>query len=279
MTKYLRLTLLGAAAFLLAAAQPAESPSAVTAAPTYADLADLALPAPVVAHVELRRAVPLRPSEAVGVAAGYSRFYVEAQVQALLRGEPATSSAVSYVVDLPNLGGRPAPPQRRSAWLVFARPVAGAPGGLQLVASDAQIPFTAEVAERVRAILRAGVANDAPPPIVGIGRAFNVPGALPGSGETQLFLQTSRDQPVSITIAREAGMEPQWFVSLSEFVDAGRARPQRDTLLWYRLACFLPARLPAASLVDAAESTDQINADYRLVREGLGPCPRNRARR
>lgn len=279
----LLLPMLFAATLNAAAAQPAGSRGgAAPTAPswTYADAADLALTAPVVAQVELRRAVPLRPAEAAGTPAGHNRFYVEADVIALIRGEPGMPSQVRYLVDLPSdARGRPVRPQRRSQWLVFANPVRGRPGELQLVAPDAAAPFAAATAERVRAIIRAGLEPEAPPAIVGIGRAFHVPGALPGTSETQIFLQNARRQPVSITVNREAGSPPRWFVSLNEFVDAGAAQPQRDSLLWYRLACTLPPQLPPASLTDAREHAGAIAADYRLVREQLGPCQRSRRRR
>lgn len=260
-------------------AQAPEPQASSPPALTFADLADLALTAPVVAHVRLRRAQPLRPAEAVGVAAGHRRFYVEADLVALIRGAPATPAVVRYLVDLPNDSrGRPARPARQSAWLVLANAVPGRPGELQLVARDAQLAYTPALAERLRGIVRAGLEPTAPPPITGIGRAFHVPGALTGASETQFFLQTARRQPVSITVAREPNAEPRWFVSLSEFVDAGAARPERDTLLWYRLACFLPAALPRAATADAAEHAAAIAADYRLVRAGLGACERTRPR-
>jgi hypothetical protein len=51
-------------------------------------------------------------------------------------------------------------------------------------------------------------------------------------------------------------------------------------LLWYRLACTLPPRLPASSLSEAsAEESQAIQADYRLVMDGLGRCFRTRTRR
>jgi hypothetical protein len=269
---------------LFAAAAFAQPPAAqaVPAAPavTYADLADLALGAPIAAHVQLRRALPLRAEEAPGVPAGHSRFYMEADVMALIRGEPGTPTQVRYLVDLPNdARGRPARPARRSEYLIFARPVPGRPGELQLSAADGQLSYTPELGTRARAFLRSASEADAPPAITGIGRAFHTPGTLPNSGETQIFLQTAQNQPISITVAREAGSQPRWFVSMSEFVDAGATQPQRDTLLWYRLACFLPAQLPARSYADAAEHGRAIVADYRVVREGLGPCPRTRVRR
>lgn len=269
------MTLPVAALLLVAAPSPAAAQSPLT----YADLADLALAAPVVAQIELRRAVAVRRDQAIGVRAGYSRYYVEANVLALIRGAAGTPSALRYVVDLPNdAAGRAVRPARRSQWLVFASEVRGRPGELRLVAADAHVPFTPALAERVRAVLTAGTAADAPPALTAIGRAFHVPGALPGTGETQIFLQTSGGQPVSLTVVREAGVGPRWSVSLSEFVDAGAARPQRDTLLWYRLACFLPRELPPASVADAAGQEAGLAADYQVVLDDLGECPRSRRR-
>jgi hypothetical protein len=106
-----------------------------------------------------------------------------------------------------------------------------------------------------------------------------VPGVLPGASETQVFLLTTRNQPISITVRREPNLQPRWFVSLSEFVDAGATQPAPNTLLWYRLACSLPARLPPASLSEVPEHGDAIAADYALIRQGLGPCGRQRTRR
>jgi len=270
---------------LSAAAAQAQRPAAIPllapapAGPSYADLADLALPAPVAAQLRLRRALPLKGPDAVNVAPGFTRFYMEADVLALIRGESGMPTQVRYLIDLPNgADGKPARPQKRSEWLVFARTVPGRPGELQLVAPDAQLAFTPQLAERARTILRAGLEPDAPPAITGIGRAFHVPGVLPGASETQIFLVTARNQPISITVRREPQAQPRWFVSLSEFVDAGATQPQRDTLLWYRLACTLPPQLPAAAFSEAAEHRAAIARDYRLVREGLGSCVRTRRR-
>ena len=271
---------------LAAADQPPRAVTPIPAAggavgqPSYADLADLALPAPVAAHVRLRRALALRGADAVGVAAGFTRFYIEADVVALIRGEAGMPTQVRYLVDLPaGADGRAPKLPKRSEWLIFARTVPGRPGELQLAAPDAQLPFSPQVAERARAVLRAALEADAPPAITGIGRAFHVPGVLPGASETQIFLLTTRNQPISLTIVREPQVQPRWFASLSEFVDAGATQPARDSLLWYRLACLLPAQLPAASMAEAGEHRAAILADYRLVREGLGTCRRTRMRR
>jgi hypothetical protein len=233
----------------------------------------------VVAQVRLRRALPLRPEEAAGVAPGFSRFYIEADVVALIRGEAGMPTQVRYLIDLPNdARGRPARPAKRSEWLIFARTVPGRPGELQLTARDGQLTYSAPLAERTRALLREALAPEAPPALTGIGRAFHVPGSLPGASETQIFLLTAQNQPISITVRREPQVAPTWFVSLSEFVDAGATQPPRDSLLWYRLACFLPNQLPATSLTEVPEHEQAIQADYRLVREQLGRCQRQRAR-
>jgi hypothetical protein len=269
--------LLGAAAM---AQPPVRAPAAAAAQPTYADLADLALQAPVAAQVRLRRAIPLRGAEAVGVAPGFARFLMETDVVALIRGEAGMPTQLRYLADLPNSAdGKPARPAKRSEWLIFARTLPGRPGELQLVSADAQLPATPDLAQRVRTVLREFLAPDAPPALTGIGRSFHVPGVLPGASETQIFLQTARNLPISLTIRREPQEQPRWFVSLSEFVDASATQPAPNTLLWYRLACFLPAQLPQASLAEAPEHAQAIQADYRLVRQGLGPCSRTRARR
>jgi hypothetical protein len=73
---------------------------------------------------------------------------------------------------------------------------------------------------------------------------------------------------------------PRWQVSLGEVVDEASAAPPRDTLGWYRLACFLPRRLPDAAVADIAESdAAAVRADYGFVIDSLGACPRNRPRR
>lgn len=247
---------------------------------TYADAADLALAAPVAAHVRIRRASALREREVTGVPAGHRRFYVEGEIVSLIRG-PVQPAQVAWLVDLPSdARGRPYRFARHAEFLLLASPVPGRAGELQLVAPDSMIPYTPAEAERLRAILREATAADAAPRITAIGRAFHVPGAIPGESETQLFLQTENQRPVSLSILRRPGEQPRWAVALAEFVDETATVPARDTLLWYRLACTLPRALPRQSVGEAsAEEAAAIAADYRLVTEGLGGCTRNRTPR
>lgn len=258
-------------------------PGPAAPALSFADLADLALPAPIAAHVRIDQVDALSAREAATVPIGYRRFLVEARIVALIRGEGGLPARVTYLVDLPDVAGesgaRPARLRRRSEHLVLARRVPDRPGELRLVARDAQLPFSPELAARLRDLLREAEAADAPPRITGIGRAFHVPGSLPGESETQIFLTTPDARPVSIAILRRPQEQPRWAVALGEMIDDSARPPAPDTLLWYRLACSLPAALPAASL-ETAEGAEAaaIRADYRIVVASLGPCARHRPR-
>jgi hypothetical protein len=275
--------ILAVLAALLAAAAPAargDSPHQV-AAPTYADLADLALAAPIAAQVRVAEAIPVRDADAAGLRPGLARLYVEAEVVALLRSAAPIPARVRYVVDLPkDARGRPPKVAKGAGFLLFAAPVAGRPGELRLTAPDAEIAYTAGAADRVRAIVREAAAPAAAPVLTGIGRAFHSPGNLPGESETQIFVQTADQRPVSLSVLRRPGESPRWAVALSEVVDESATVPKPETLLWYRLACGLPRGLPGRSLEEAdAAGAEAIRRDYQLVLDSLGPCARNRTAR
>ncbi len=248
---------------------------------TYADLADLGAGAPVVAHLRVRGSDRLGERESATVRQGFTRFEIEAEVVALIRGTGGVPARVRYLVDLPNDSrGRPSRITRRSEYLVFATRVPTRPDELRLVTADAQVAYSAPAAELLRGIVREASAAEAPPRITGIGRAFSVPGNLPGERETQFFLVTADQRPISLTVLRRPGEQVRWSVALGEIVDEGAGPPRPNTLLWYRLACTLPARLPADSLSEATpEERPAIEADYRVIREGLGPCARSRVPR
>jgi hypothetical protein len=267
-----------AAASLLLAAVPDSRALAQPAGPTYADLADLSLTAPVAAHVRLKRATALKPGEAGNIGAGRTRFYVVAEMVSLIRGAEGLPAQVSYLADVAHAGAKPPKLAKKSEYIILARPVPGRPGELQLVSPDAQMPYTPERATMLRSILREASAAEAAPRIIGIGRAFHVPGSLPGESETQIFLQTADNRPVSLSVLRRPGEAPRWAVALSEVTDDAAAPPSPNSLLWYRLACTLPKTIPPQSYADAADQADAIRADYRLVVEALGACARTRTR-
>ena len=248
---------------------------------TYADLADLGAGAPVVAYVRVRGAERLNAREATTVRPGFTRFEIEAEVAALIRGTTGLPERIRYLVDLPNDSrGRPPRITRRSEYLIMATRTPSRPDEIRLVTADAQVPYSPAAADVLRAIVREASGADAPPRIVGIGRAFSVPGNLPGERETQFFLLTADQRPISLTVLRRPGEQVRWSVALGEIVDEGAVPPRPDTLRWYRLACTLPARLPADALSEAtAEEGTAIQADYRVIMDGLGRCARTRVPR
>lgn len=247
--------------------------------PPYAQLAKLALDGDIVLDATIRSAARIPPAEAVGLAPGHVRFYVTADVGALIRANGPLPARVGYLVDVPFDPRGRAPNLKRQRVVAFARAVAGRPDQVQLLTPDAQFSWTPALDQRVRGVVRDVIAPDAPPAVTGIGNAFHVPGTLPGEGETQIFLKTANGNPVSLLILRRPGEEKRWALSLGDIIDEAGGAPQRDTLAWYRLACGLPETLPDTSL----QSQDEENAtiareDYGFVRQQLGRCDDGRDR-
>lgn len=241
----------------------------------YADFADLSVDAPTIAHITVKEAIKVKPERAPNAPAGTQRFYVVGIVKALIRGQSGLPGTIRYIIDVPlDTRGR-APKMKKREYLVFAR----ANGGpdIQLVAPDAQIEWTAQRDLAVRSIVRELVSADAAPKISRIASAFHVPGTILGEGETQIFIETETNAPVSITVLSRAGQEKIWAVSLSEIVDEAATAPRRNTLTWYRLACFLPRELPYEALSGISENNARsAREDYAMVRGELGSCPRGR---
>lgn len=248
--------------------------AAAPGAPTYADLADLADHAPLVARVEIRDAIRLKPEQAPGLRAGMARVLVKAKTRAVLLGETIGESA-SYLADVPLDAKGKLPKLKKTAALIFARVAPARPGELQLVSTAGQIAWSQPLEDRVRAILTELVAPAAPPRVSGVREVSYVPGNLLGEGETQIFLSTEAGDPVSISVVHRPGEPRVWGVAFGEIVDQAARPPERDTLAWYRLACFLPAGLSTATdLSGDGEAQRKAAEDYRYVRGQLGPCPR-----
>lgn len=255
----------------------AQVPPPATAALTYADLVGLADQAPLVLRAQVRKQAVVEPERSPGLAPGHVRLYVEARTLALLAGSVPVGESLAYLVDVP-LDARGKPPKLGKAEvLLFARPVSGRPGQIQLVEPDAQLPYSAEFESRLRPILAALVAPDAPPRVTGVRDALAVEGTLAGESETQLFLDAENEGSVSITVVHRPNQSPRWGVSWTEIVDQAARPPQRDTLAWYRLACALPAELPAqANLARNRQARALAAKDYAFVIRELGRCKRTR---
>jgi hypothetical protein len=255
------------------------APGAPVATPpvTYADLADLADSAPLVIRANVRSAARLKPSPASPALPGKARVLVKARTVSLLSGDSLVGENLSYLAYVPtDSRGKP---QRlnKAPVLLFARPVPQRASELQLVAPDAQVPWTPGIDAMLRAVLGEMVAPGAPARITGVREALHVPGTLRGEGETQIFLATRDGSAASLSILHVPGQAPSWGVSFSEVTAQTGRPPARETLVWYRLACFLPNALPAGTnRSGSAAARAQAEADYRMVLGELGECPRLR---
>jgi hypothetical protein len=269
-----------AAPLLLFGIAPAQAQTPTSVPPpslvaTYADMADLAEAAAIVALVEVRRQTLVPPARAPGLAPGHARLYIEARTEALLAGRSALGEALVYLADVPLMPNGKPPKLRRERFLVFADPVLGRPGSLQLVAPGAQLPATPEIERLARTVLTELAAPDVPPRLTGVRDVMSVAGNLAGESETQLFLGTATGAPVSLTVIRRPGMAPEWGVSWSEIVDQAARPPAPESIEWYRLACFLPQGLPAEAFLQSDQaSRRQAEADYRFILDQLGECRR-----
>jgi hypothetical protein len=266
------------------AAAPASGPAPGLAAPVvdtaapYADIADLADSTELVLQFKIRWSAPLEPARATDVRPGWARLYVEGKPLAVLRGPQLLAPHLRYLVDVQMDAKGNVPDLEDQVVLVFARPVAGKPGDIQLVARDGQLPWSAETETRTRAILAELDAPGAPGPVNVVSEAMYVSGTLAGQGETQIFLGMKAGTPAAITVTHTPGQLPHWGVSFSEVVDTGvSGQPPVGTLAWYRLACFLPKTLPEeANVSESPDDRMQAGRDYLLVRTELGDCHRAR---
>ena len=251
-------------------------PVAAGPAPTYADFVTYGEAADLVAVVNIAEAVALKPERAPNVAPGMVRFYVEGETQRLLYSQAPVGEVLTYLVDLPlDAEGKP-PKIEKAPVIVFAK-AGRVPGEIQLIAPDAQLPATPTLIERALAVMSQLSAADAPPRVSGVRDVLSVPGNLAGESETQIFFASPDDATVTATILRRPGQQPRWGVSWSEIVDQSAAAPANGTLEWYRLACSLPDSLPSGVLLtESAQDRARAESDYRVVRDGLGPCLRNR---
>jgi len=260
-----------------ATAQPAPLGARTEAAGyTYADLVDLADSAPLVIHARVAKMLRVEDERAPGLKPGMARFYVQASTVALLAGRTGLGESLAYLVDLPLDARGKAPNLKKQDVLLFARPVAGRAGELQLVSPGAQARWSEALDVRIRGVLQALVSPDAPAKVTGVREMLYVPGTLAGQGETQIFLTTQDGSAASLTVRHQPGAPAAWGASFSELVADVNRPPRPETLEWYRLACFLPnVPPPGANVSEGFAARQQAEADYRMVLGELGVCRRS----
>src|SRR5689334_4235652 len=110
------------AACVPAGAQPPQiAAQSAPALPSYATSATQILGAPLVIDARIRSASRVKDAEAAGLSPGRARFYIEADVTALIRGTGAMPTRIAYLADVPlDARGRPAKLKKMRV-LLFAR--------------------------------------------------------------------------------------------------------------------------------------------------------------
>lgn len=277
------LSLLGAACAGLvtapAVAQAArEVPPAaqVGPVPAWADWADLALASPVVLSVAINDVDRLSARDAPDVPAGEVRAVVRAGLQAAIRAPGVLPAEAAWRWQGPADARGRAPIPKGARYLVFGAPLSG--GGdpavqpLKLTGSAAMQPWSAEAEGIVRDVLKQALGRGARAMLVtGVRDGFRSEGDVPGTSESQFFLEASDGLPLALVVTRSPAAEPEVRVATGDLVD--RAQPvEPRTLLWRGLACGMPDELPRA-LAD----NPGLRGDYALARERIGPCGRRLA--
>ena len=270
-----RATVLTSLAFTAAASPPvaAKNIAQAPAVPTYAHVADLATAASTVAVVQVKSIATVPPERAPGLKSGEARYYVEAESRSLIRGDSGLGRQVNFVIDgSPEKSLRPV--TKKGDYIVFGS-VDGRIDMLQLLSSDSILPWSKENEALTRKIVAELLAPNAPPPVTQIESAFYVAGVVKGEGETQIFLETANKQPISLSIIRRPDEQPLFNTALGEVVGDIAKMPTPNTLLWYRLACGLPADLPPDSVTGLSPSAAQsAQRDYADFMAALGACAR-----
>ena len=252
----------------VAAALSAIAAVSPATAASYADLATLSLAAPVVVRATVIKADRIASRLAPGLAAGDARLLVTAATHAALVAPAGVPPKLTFLVDVA-LDARGRPPKLAGAdELLFVRPGTAA-DEVVLVAAQGAVPWTAATEATVRDILTTARRADAPPVVTGVTSAFRVPGAVPGEAESQFFLSTAGGKPVSLVVLTRPDEGRRLTIATGDVIDDAARDVPKDSLLWFRLACGLPAALPA-SLAAGPELTD----DWRFVHASLGACGR-----
>jgi hypothetical protein len=246
-------------------------------AAAYADIADLVTISPLIVDATIRNLQKIAPEQSVGVPTNMQRMLIEADVTALIRGQGGVTPRVRFLLDLPKDAKGKIPKMKKQRLFLLGSTVNGRPGEIRLSRPNALVQWSAANDALVRSITQEAVRIDAPQRITGITSAFYSAGTVLGEGETQIFLKTEKEQPLSLSVLSRPGQAKRWAVSTAEVIDESATAPAKFTLLWYRLACSLPRSL-SSDLVEAAESDNaaRAQADYKFVQDSLGPCGRKR---
>jgi hypothetical protein len=252
----------------IASAQPAAPQPQPDRLSGYADIADLALAAPVVARATITNIAAISAKQSGSATPGRMRLAVTVRLGNLLVAPGPLAPTLSWLWDAPVDAKGRAPKAKGMEILAFlAAPAED--GGTRLISRRAMQPYDPALADSVRAIIAENRSGTVPV-ITGVSNGFRADGTLPGESESQFFLTSSDGRATTLVVQNRPGEVRRVLVSRGDIIDESAQRVKSGTLLWYRLACFLPATLPTS----AGGGDPALARDWRDAMASLGPCGR-----
>lgn len=250
--------------------------SCIIAVPAWADpdfavIADLTVAAPVIVKARIARAERRPDRDSPGLAPRHARLLVTAAVDSAIVAPSAIPAELSWLWDAP-LDARGKLEKRKNLAVMAWIGVPGPDGKTRLVAPAAQQPWTPSLDATVRGIAteqKTGVV----PVVTGVASGFRADGTVAGESESQFFLATADGKGATLVVTSRPGMLRRFTVARGDVIDESAMVVKAGSLLWYRLACVLPAELPIA----AGGSSAPLAGDWRAAITSLGPCLRNPA--
>ncbi|MBC7504555.1 MAG: hypothetical protein H7267_02315, partial [Sandarakinorhabdus sp.] len=215
------------------------------AEPQFADIADLTVTAPVIVHATVARGERIPDRDSPGLAPGHARLLITAAIEAAIAAPGAVPAELSWLWDAP-LDARGKLDKRKNqsilAWVAVPDPN----GKTRLAGPNAQQPWTPALDAQVRAIATQAKSG-AVPAFTGVTNGFRADGTVAGESESQFFLSAADGNGATMVVTTRPGIPRRVAVSRGDVIDESAAPVRPGTLLWYRLACKLPAALPASA--------------------------------
>lgn len=241
------------------------------AEPDFAVVADLTVAAPVVVQARIARAERLPDRDSPGLAPGHARLLVTAALDSAIVAPAPVPAELTWLWDAP-LDAKGKLAKRKNlpvmAWIATPSP----DGKTRLIAANAQQPWTPTLDSTVRGIAtenRSGVV----PKFTAVTSGFRADGTVTGESESQFFLATADGPGATLIVTTRPGAARRVTVAKGDVIDESATTVKSGSLLWYRLACTLPAKLP----LEAGGDDKALADDWNAAIVGLGPCSRRPA--
>jgi hypothetical protein len=239
--------------------------------PDFAVVADLTSAAPVIVTARIARAERRPDRDSPGLPPGRARLLITAAVDSAIVAPSVVPAELSWLWDAP-LDARGKLEKRKNLAVMAWVGVPDPDGKTRLIATNAQQPWTESLDATVRGIATEQKSGTVPV-FTGIANGFRADGTVPGESESQFFLNTSNGRGATLVVTTRPGMPMRVAVARGDVIDESAVSVKTGSLLWYRLACSLPAELPPA----AGGEDPALAADWRAAIASLGPCQRRPA--